>query len=681
MIEAKNINKKYGEQVILENFNLDAKPGDFVGVVGRTGCGKSTLLNILGGYEFCDSGDVIFNGEKHNDLKTKGVNKLRKRKIAFLFQEYNLLSNLSVYENLKMSIGFNRKEFHKINDYLKKMDLMELKHKKVSKLSGGEKQRIAFIRAMIKDFDVLICDEPTGNLDDTNSKLILDLIKEECKNKIVIIVTHKKSIANSYFNKKYVYDNNDKSFILTQDERVDIKDDFKIRSVSKLSIFGLAKHCFSRLKSKLFYNILILILVTMFIISFSLSGIFSEGMFRRIQINYEKQYLPLDEVSFNAEGRYIDRLSTLEEVGSVSKKQVLDISYKFYTWPYQGIGGSLESVGDEISGNDSIIKVDAYTDNQKIDSFNFGGRCLPGSRKIIITELTSDDDFVYDNILIGDYPKEDEVLIDATLANELLGFPYYNNTNYNNGKLTGQEIYNVVKGQYLQFYTVTDIFINDEGKKEQRIEFVRYRVAGVLDVRHNSKYLRGVYAPTKALEEMTSFVGSIDKSSYVIYKTDDLRVTHEYLMDSLDFNYDIDQANMELYKEAYQKVKSVVDINLLLAQFSTIVFIIGVVILLTNIFSKNKYEIAIYRSLGFSTPITSIILGLNYIVTTLLGVVLAYLSNEYVFSRLLNYSNNFDEIFINYSFTALFMLTVIILTILFYNVLKNDKKPINSLIK
>jgi len=214
MIKGIGLSKKYGNQTVFENVNISARPGDFVGIIGKTGCGKSTLLNVISGYEFCDQGEVYFSDKKLRDFNSKKIDHFRNQNIAFLFQSYNLLEDLTVYENLKLSVNFRLDDYEKIDDYLHRLELHHLKNKVVCNLSGGEKQRIAFLRAMIKDFDILLCDEPTGNLDDTNSKLILSTIKEECADKIVIMVTHKKSIANTYFNKVYSYDRKSRLFKL-----------------------------------------------------------------------------------------------------------------------------------------------------------------------------------------------------------------------------------------------------------------------------------------------------------------------------------------------------------------------------------------------------------------------------------------------------------------------------------
>ena len=681
MFNVKKISKSFGEQVILKDFNLEAKNGDVIGIVGRTGCGKSTLLNILGGYDFCDSGEVLFDNVNHSNLNGKEVNYFRKNRIAFLFQDGNLLSDMTVFENLKLSVQLNKSLYYKIDEYLNKLNLLDLKYKKVSNLSGGEKQRIAFIRAIIKEFDVLICDEPTGSLDDANSIIILDLIKQECKDKIVIIVTHKKSISNLYFNKKYVYDDERKKFELLFDNSEDLMIEHKVKSNKYVSIIGLFKHSLARFSSNKIPNILILILMTMFVIAVSLSGIFSEEIFRRIHIDYEKQFFPLEQIEVVADDEYIERLDIIEEVDTVVRKKVIRAAVKFYSWPYKGQTGVLERVHASLFVPGNLIELTEFNDNVEIEKFYINGECRPDRSNIAITEVKDNGRFIHSNLVYGKLPEGDEVLIDATTAIDLLNMTYYNHKDYINGTLTTEEIHNAVKGQYLQFYTVGDLVEGEDENLSQGIDLVKFRISGIIKTRYNSEYLTGVYAPTQAFDKITFFEYNLKHESNLIYKIDDKRLTHEYLMDNLYFRYKINDSHLTLYKEAYQKVKSIVDISLLFAQIGTIVFFIGIVVLLSNIFMKNKYEIAVYRSLGYSTSVTTVVLGLNYIFSVVIGTLLAYLSNKFIFSKLLKYGDLLDGIFLNHSLYAFCSLIIVVNGVILVTVMRNNKKSINEILR
>ncbi len=194
MLEIKNISKKYitgaGEFTALENVSLDIEKGDFVAVQGASGAGKSTLLNIIGGLIRPDTGEVRFNGRNIYDGNSRMIAGYRKKHIGFMFQQFHLMPWLTVLENIQL--GFHGKlQEQDLDNYLEKCNLSELKHKYPSDLSVGEKQRTAFIRAIIKTPEILLADEPTGNLDPENGRVLMQLVGEYHRNGgTVILVSH-----------------------------------------------------------------------------------------------------------------------------------------------------------------------------------------------------------------------------------------------------------------------------------------------------------------------------------------------------------------------------------------------------------------------------------------------------------------------------------------------------------
>lgn len=191
MIELKNICKAFGEKKLFENFSETIKTGEFVAFSGNSGCGKTTLLNIIGGIEKADSGSVIVDG---TDISLK-KNKLKyfQTKVGFLFQNFGLIESKTVSENLK--IVKNPDKTLNISNVLETVGLKDYEDKKVYTLSGGEQQRAALARLMIKKCDIILADEPTGSLDKKNTGLVMDILKElNKKNKTIIIVTHDEEI-------------------------------------------------------------------------------------------------------------------------------------------------------------------------------------------------------------------------------------------------------------------------------------------------------------------------------------------------------------------------------------------------------------------------------------------------------------------------------------------------------
>jgi putative ABC transport system ATP-binding protein len=192
MIEIKNLTKKFDEKIVFSDFNLIIENGDFIIFSGPSGCGKTTLLNMIGAIEKIDDGEIIVDGI---DIKNKKnhLNYFR-TKIGFLFQNFALVDNKTVKENLKL-IRKDCKTNLSIEDALSIIGLEDKLNKKIYTLSGGEQQRVALSRLMLKKCDVILADEPTGSLDKKNAEAVLDILKQLNKQgKTIILVTHDENI-------------------------------------------------------------------------------------------------------------------------------------------------------------------------------------------------------------------------------------------------------------------------------------------------------------------------------------------------------------------------------------------------------------------------------------------------------------------------------------------------------
>ena len=195
MITAKNIKKKYNDQEVLRGIDLKIDKNEFVVILGASGSGKSTLLNILSGLEKSDSGEVVYDNESISDYSEKQLTKFRKDKIGFVFQQYYLLNNLTVEQNVKVGANLaNNKEYV---DIIKQLGLADKLSKYPNELSGGEQQRVSIARALAKKPTVLFLDEPTGALDEETGRKILEyLLKLKDKSHFtMIMVTHNENIA------------------------------------------------------------------------------------------------------------------------------------------------------------------------------------------------------------------------------------------------------------------------------------------------------------------------------------------------------------------------------------------------------------------------------------------------------------------------------------------------------
>ncbi|MFQ7596652.1 ABC transporter ATP-binding protein [uncultured Clostridium sp.] len=205
LIEVKNLNKIYGsgeaEVKALKNINLNIEQGEFVAIVGQFGSGKSTLLHLIGGVDIPSSGEVIIDGKNIYKLKEKELSILRRRKLGFIFQFFNLIPVLTAQENIEMPVLLDNEKIDKkyMNELLRILGLEERKNNYPSQLSGGQQQRVSIGRALANKPSIILADEPTGNLDSKNSKEVLELLKYCAKkyNQTLILITHDINIAKS----------------------------------------------------------------------------------------------------------------------------------------------------------------------------------------------------------------------------------------------------------------------------------------------------------------------------------------------------------------------------------------------------------------------------------------------------------------------------------------------------
>lgn len=197
----KDIRKSFGEgenkTPVLKGITMEIEKGEFCVLLGPSGSGKSTLLNIIGGIDKADEGEIIINGEKMSGMKDKELTAYRRNHLGYIFQMYNLIPNLTVKENIEVGAYLSKSPLD-IDELMNTLGLHEHRNKLPNQLSGGQQQRCAIGRAIVKNPDILLCDEPTGALDYKTSKEILNLI-ETVNHKYgntIIMVTHNDAIKN-----------------------------------------------------------------------------------------------------------------------------------------------------------------------------------------------------------------------------------------------------------------------------------------------------------------------------------------------------------------------------------------------------------------------------------------------------------------------------------------------------
>ena len=199
-LEIKQIKKSFGmgdsRIEVLKGIDLEIERGEFCVLLGPSGSGKSTLLNIIGGIDGADSGSITIDGERIEDMTEKKLSLYRRKHLGYIFQMYNLIPNLTVRENIEVGAYLSDKPLD-VDELLHTLGIYEHQRKLPNQLSGGQQQRTAIGRAIVKNPDILLCDEPTGALDYNTGKSILKLLQNMCREKgmTVIIITHNQALA------------------------------------------------------------------------------------------------------------------------------------------------------------------------------------------------------------------------------------------------------------------------------------------------------------------------------------------------------------------------------------------------------------------------------------------------------------------------------------------------------
>lgn len=201
MIRLNNLVKKFGNKTVLNNLTLEIEDGEMVAIIGTSGSGKSTLLNILGFLENFDSGSYRLDEDENVKANSRRSNKLIREKISYVFQNYALIDNQTVYQNLELAQKYlkesKKNKAEQIKEVLTTVGLAGYEQSKIYELSGGQQQRVAIARCLIKPSKLVLADEPTGSLDEENREIILKELKQiNQAGKTVIIVTHDLAVAD-----------------------------------------------------------------------------------------------------------------------------------------------------------------------------------------------------------------------------------------------------------------------------------------------------------------------------------------------------------------------------------------------------------------------------------------------------------------------------------------------------
>lgn len=355
MLSVKHIKKSYttGDftQVALNDVSLNFREKEFVAILGTSGSGKTTFLNVIGGLDQYDSGDLIINGKSTKNFQDVDWDAYRNNSIGFIFQSYNLISHLSIIDNVEMgmtlsgvSSGEKRKRALEV---LEKVGLKDHIHKKPNQLSGGQMQRVAIARALANDPDIILADEPTGALDSVTSVQIMDLIKEIAKDKLVIMVTHNPELAETYANRivqfkdgQVISDSNP----LIEEER---NNNYQLKKTG-MSFWTALKLSFNNIKTKKGRTFLTAFASSIGIIGIALVLSLSNGFDKKIK-EFEVESLSSLPITISQTTVEIDA-DTLKENSMLGSKDEED------TFPDKKVIYPIESIEDKITHTNNLTE-------------------------------------------------------------------------------------------------------------------------------------------------------------------------------------------------------------------------------------------------------------------------------------------------------------------------------------
>ena len=445
MLELKNIVKKYntgGSEVeVLKSVNIHFRENEFVSILGASGSGKTTLLNIIGGLDKYTSGDMALMGRSTKEFKDRDWDSYRNGTIGFVFQSYNLISHLSVIENVKLALSIsgqsNAENDKKAKKVLEDVGLAEHLYKKPNQLSGGQMQRVAIARALVTDPKIILADEPTGALDSKTSVQIMELIKEISKTKLVIMVTHNPELAKEYSDRIVRVKDGEIQEDTNPYVAKEVTDDGFALKKTAMVFSSAIKSSFKNLLTKKFRTLMTVVASSIGIISIGLVLAISSGMDKYIQTmqNENLSSMPImisaNQVNFGLS--VDDDNSEKDSNGSeLVPKSRRDVHRNLYSVDSLGNGETFinyiqNNAKDYYSAIDFAegYKLQALTKNTKGEvvavkqeqtSFNdsiFG--VLPEDKNLIMSQYevvkSSKDSF--------EYPSNNEVVLFTAKNNEI----------------------------------------------------------------------------------------------------------------------------------------------------------------------------------------------------------------------------------------------------------------------
>lgn len=549
MLELVKCTKKYQirkdkSQTVLKDVSIHFPITGFVSILGNSGNGKTTLLNIIGGLDSVDSGKILYDKTEVVDFE-----KFRRERIGYVFQQFNLIDYLTALDNVIVSMGDhvkNKKDSAK--KILVDLGLEESLHKHPKHLSGGQRQRVAIARMIAKDVDIIICDEPTGSLDEETEKYIVEIIKELSKEKLVLFVTHNRKIAKEYSDSiiHVVRGNLEEEW---QDEKkVSVGHKPVKRSYKKNTLWLSIKSLFGRLKYTMKYLLLTTFILLVASLAFILEGEFFKKYMHEEAVETGINNMIVDTEVENIEGT-ITEIENMGHVAHVTPKY--NITIGIAATNYESTRISSETQVENISDNDYI--------------------------KTIITD--------------GRFPENpNEVLMTAEgiilLMKEL--------------KIGGDRLYD----QYLTGELSSDYVFNLVDWKKfiiQEYGMPRIKIVGLINDDKMFETSHKVYT-VNGFFDLFEYPGSIKTHQLKIYKDNLYLEVNNELVDEISKleNVYVNKDYLESMNATYSQIDSFLQLSKMSLYIVIIIAMVSFLSLQYTSLFERKYEVGLYRALGYS---------------------------------------------------------------------------------
>ncbi|PAT02694.1 hypothetical protein CI105_01670 [Candidatus Izimaplasma bacterium ZiA1] len=408
---------KEGRKIVaLDKVTTSFKRGEFVAVVGKSGSGKSTLINILGGLDTPDGGDYFLEGNNIVSINEGHWDAIRNEKIGFIFQEYHLIEYLSVYKNVEIALKYqtatNRKtKDAAIKDILTRVGIIDHMHKLPSQLSGGQRQRVAIARALVKDPAIILADEPTGALDHKTSENVIDLIKGLSKERLVLVVTHDRGIANEHATRIIeLTEGKFTSDLIKEDIEQTYQNVYKKTKPNNLKFRDKLELTFRKIKSQVFRTIFTAMSLAL---AFSFTILFN-GIERGVSGAYDNYFEALNKANSYAFSFVMndDAMSRTEYENAV-ENLMQSFEFTFSDYGSEILPGfSIDvALNKETGGVEHVTNVPTRPD-------------LFEEYKLRLLNVSESDRYPHSDLFVGesDYPYEaDEIMVTSKFIRDYLG--------------------------------------------------------------------------------------------------------------------------------------------------------------------------------------------------------------------------------------------------------------------